>query len=156
MTLGELNYMMGHQPWHQWTCVSKLRVIDTNQIQSKAQQPDKILNHRDLGIWLEIWLGWHKIWAKLCIWVHWNSMGSRVVHGKNDCWVFFYFCKSIVRTCYGLKVECCEEVYCYSGAWLVIQLGAGVEQTVKLLPPMVGRSWISKLLFSTSFSSKYL
>ena len=32
MTLGELNYMRGHQPWHQWTCVSKLRVIDTNQI----------------------------------------------------------------------------------------------------------------------------
>ena len=26
------------------------RVSDTNQIQSKAQQPDKILNHRDLGI----------------------------------------------------------------------------------------------------------
>ena len=25
-------------------------VIDTNQIQSKTQQPDKILNHRDLGI----------------------------------------------------------------------------------------------------------
>ena len=24
------------------------RVIDTNQIQSKTQQPDKILNHRDL------------------------------------------------------------------------------------------------------------
>ena len=26
------------------------RVIDTNQIQSKTQQLDKILNHRDLGI----------------------------------------------------------------------------------------------------------
>ena len=26
------------------------RVIDTNQIQSKTQQPDKILNHRDVGI----------------------------------------------------------------------------------------------------------
>ena len=26
------------------------RVIDTNQIQSKAQQPNKILNHRDLRI----------------------------------------------------------------------------------------------------------
>ena len=26
------------------------RVSDTNQIQSKDQQPDKILNHRDLGI----------------------------------------------------------------------------------------------------------
>ena len=26
------------------------RVIDTNQIQSKTQQPDKILNHRDLRI----------------------------------------------------------------------------------------------------------
>ena len=30
------------------------RVIDTNQIQSKTQQLDKILNHRDLGIGLEI------------------------------------------------------------------------------------------------------
>ena len=26
------------------------RVIDSNQIQSKTQQPDKIVNHRDLGI----------------------------------------------------------------------------------------------------------
>ena len=33
---------------------NQARVIDTNQIQSKAQQPDKILNHRDLGILLEI------------------------------------------------------------------------------------------------------
>ena len=24
ITLGELNYMRGHQPWHQRTCVSKL------------------------------------------------------------------------------------------------------------------------------------
>ena len=39
-------------------------VIDTNQIQSKTQQPDKILKHGDLGIWLEIWLGWHKTWEK--------------------------------------------------------------------------------------------
>ena len=87
--------MRGHQPWHQWTCVSKLRVIDTNQIQSKAQQPDKILNHRDLGIWLEIWLGWHKTHEKLFIWVHWKSTGRRVVHGENDCWLHvlsvFYF-----------------------------------------------------------------
>ena len=30
------------------------RVIDTNQIQSKTQQLDKILNNRDLGILLEI------------------------------------------------------------------------------------------------------
>ena len=29
---------------------NQARVIDTNQIQSKTQQPDKILNHRDLGI----------------------------------------------------------------------------------------------------------
>ena len=28
----------------------KARLIDTNQIQSKPQKPDKILNHRDLGI----------------------------------------------------------------------------------------------------------
>ena len=27
MTLGELNCMRGHQPWHQWTCVSKLEWI---------------------------------------------------------------------------------------------------------------------------------
>ena len=66
-------------------------VINTNQIQSKAQQPDMILNHRDLGIWLEIWLGWHKTWAKLFIWVHWNNTGRRVVHGKNDCWAFSIF-----------------------------------------------------------------
>ena len=66
-------------------------------------------------------------------------MGCRVVHGENECWVHvlsvFLFYKSIVKTCYEL-----EEVTCCFGAWLVIQLGGGVEQTVELLPPMVGRS----------------
>ena len=38
------------------------------------------------------------------------------------------------------RIECREEVTCCSGAWLVIQLGGGVEQTVELLPPMVRRS----------------
>ena len=83
------------------------RMIYTNQIQSKTQQPDKILNHRDLRIWLEIWLGWHKTWTNLFIWVHWNSTGRHVVHGENDCWVHvmsvFLFYKSIVKTCYGIK-----------------------------------------------------
>ena len=46
-------------------------------------------------------------------------------------------CCSLLRT---LRIEFHEEVTCCSGAWLVIQLGGGVEQTVELLPPMVGRS----------------
>ena len=46
-------------------------------------------------------------------------------------------CCSLLRT---LRIECREEITCYSGAWLVIQLGGGAEQTVELLPPMVGRS----------------
>ena len=67
-------------------------------------------------------------------------MGRRVVHGKNELSVFSSCYKSIVRTCYRLEVECREEVSCCLGAWLVIQLGGGAEQTVELLPPMVGRS----------------
>ena len=50
MTLGELNYMRGHQPWDQKNMCKQARLIDTNKIQSKTQQPDKILNHRDLEI----------------------------------------------------------------------------------------------------------
>ena len=46
-------------------------------------------------------------------------------------------CCILLRT---LRIECREEVTCCSSAWLVIQLGGGVEQTVELLPPMVGRS----------------
>ena len=53
---------------------------------------------------------------------------------------FIFFYKSIVRTCYELDIECRKEVSCCSGAWLVIQLGGGAEQTVELLPPMVGRN----------------
>ena len=46
-------------------------------------------------------------------------------------------CCSLLRT---LRIECREEVICCFGAWLVIQLGSGAEQSVELLPPMVGRS----------------
>ena len=46
-------------------------------------------------------------------------------------------CCSLLQT---LRIERYEEVTCCSGAWLVIQLGGGAEQTVELLPPMVRRS----------------
>jgi len=73
-----------------------------------------------------------------CTGIAWDAvlcMGRMIVEHSS---IFFY--KSIVRTCYGLEVECREEVSCCSGAWLVIHLGGGAEQTVELLPPMVGRS----------------
>ena len=35
---------------------NQAREIFTNQIQSNAKQPDKILNHRDL------WIGWRFDW----------------------------------------------------------------------------------------------
>ena len=54
---------------------------------------------------------------------------------ESDAWKIS--CCSLLRT---LRIECREEVTCCSGAWLVIQLGGGAEQTVELLPPMVGRS----------------
>ena len=58
------------------------REIFTNQIKSKTQQPDKILNHRDL------WIDWRFDWddirpgQKLYILVHWDNTRRRVVHGE--------------------------------------------------------------------------
>ena len=50
MTLGELNYMRGTPTMAPRNMCKQARVIDTNQIQSKTQEVDKILNHRDLKI----------------------------------------------------------------------------------------------------------
>ena len=58
------------------------REIFTNQIQYKTQQPDKILNHRNL------WIDWRFDWdgirpgQKLYILVHWDSTRRHVVHGE--------------------------------------------------------------------------
>ena len=67
----------------QYNMCKQAREIFTNQIQSKTQQPDKILNHRDL------WIDWRFDWdgirpgKKLYILVHWDSTGRCIVHGEN-------------------------------------------------------------------------
>ena len=84
--------------------------------------------------------------------------------GKTSVEHFSICYKFIMRTCYGLEVECREEVSCCSGAWLVIQLGGGAEQTVELLPSYGWEELILQVRFpldSSSycrffFSSKYL
>ena len=130
----------------------KARVIDTNQIQSKTQQPDKILNHRDLRIWLEIWLGWHKTWEKAkyeCTRIAQDvvlCMGKMI--DECMCWAFFYFIIPSWKLVMDSRIDCCKEVTCCSGAWLVIHLGGGEEKTVEFLLPMVGRIWFSKCVFS--------
>ena len=62
-------------------------------------------------------------------------------------WAFFYFISPSWKLVMNSRIECREEVTCCSGAWLVIQLRGGAEQTVELSPPMVGRSWFSKCVF---------
>ena len=74
----------------------------------------------------------------VCTGIAWDAvlcMGRIIVEHSS-----IFFDKSIVRTCYGLEFECREEVSSCSGAWLVIQLGGGAEQTVELLPHMVERN----------------
>ena len=58
------------------------REIFTNQIQFKTQQPDNILNHKDL--WIDLRFDWDGIrpGKKLYILVQWDRTGHRVVHGE--------------------------------------------------------------------------
>ena len=91
------------------------REIFTNQIQSKTQQPNKILDHRDL------WIDWRFDYdgiipgKKLYILVHWDSRGLCVVHGENLLRVQFLsvspFHKSIIELVTESERECRMEAY---------------------------------------------
>ena len=80
--------MMGHHHGTREHVCKQAREIFTNQIQSKTQQPDKILNHRDL------WIDWR---------FDWDGIRPRKI--------YIYWCIGIARdTMLCMKKPCCERM----------------------------------------------
>ena len=147
---------MGHHHGTREHVCKQAREIFTNQIQSKTQQPDKILNHRDL------WIDWRFDWdgirprKNIYILVHWDSTGHRVVHEETLLWAHVlsasHFHKSIIELVTESEKECCVEVLlAILVCMVVIQLRGGVGIVVLRSSPMVGRSWFSKFFFGFIF-----